>query len=67
MKNMRDVGSVIRGLKAMSHWYTFFQFWVIRFSKDIRFWAHWWTPKWHEGRGFYLTLGLGIIRIYRGY
>jgi hypothetical protein len=32
-----------------------------------RFWFHFWTPKWHEGRGPYLSVGLGIVAIYRGY
>ena len=31
------------------------------------FWAQWWTPTWHEGRGPYISIGLGIIAIYRGY
>jgi hypothetical protein len=29
--------------------------------------AAFWTPVWHEGRGPYLTLLLGICRITRGY
>jgi len=32
-----------------------------------RFWWHWRTPCWHEGRGPYITIGLGIIAFYRGY
>jgi len=32
-----------------------------------RLWAHLWTPIWHEGRGPYVSIGLGIIAIYRGY
>lgn len=32
-----------------------------------RFWLHAWTPIWHDGRGPYLSVGLGRIGIYRGY
>ena len=32
-----------------------------------RFWFNYWTPVWHEGRGPYITLGLGLIAFYRGY
>ncbi|KKM59285.1 hypothetical protein LCGC14_1548270 [marine sediment metagenome] len=31
------------------------------------FWIHLWTPKWHDGRGPYITIGLGYIRFIRGY
>lgn len=31
------------------------------------FWVNWWTPKWHEGRGPYITIGLGLFTIMRGY
>lgn len=64
---MRDWGSVLRGLKAMNHWYTVFGHWAIRFALSKKFWAQWWTPKWHDGEGPYITIGIGLIRIYRGY
>ncbi len=32
-----------------------------------RFWIHLFTPKWHEGRGFYLSIGFYFVRIFRGY
>lgn len=32
-----------------------------------RFCVECWTPVWHEGRGPYLSLGLGVVAIYRGY
>jgi hypothetical protein len=28
---------------------------------------HFWTPAWHQGRGPYLSLGLGWFAVYRGY
>lgn len=30
-------------------------------------WLHLWTPVWHDGRGPYISCGLGVIRILRGY
>ena len=36
--------------------------------KDIRrFWWSYWIPKWHNGRGHYISLGLYFIAFYRGY
>ncbi|GEM_PF-6262191 len=32
-----------------------------------RFWFNYWTPIWHDGRGPYITMGLGLIAFYRGY
>jgi len=64
---MRDFGSMLRGLLAMPKWYVVLKHWTIRFTIHGQFWAHWWTPIWHEGRGPYISLGLGPIRIYRGY
>ena len=31
------------------------------------FWADIWTPRWHGGRGPYITIGLYFIAFYRGY
>ena len=31
------------------------------------FWWNWWTPTWHKGRGPYISIGLGLFAIYRGY
>jgi len=31
------------------------------------FWWHIWKPRWHEGRGYYITIGLWLIGFYRGY
>jgi hypothetical protein len=30
-------------------------------------WFHWWTPRWHEERGPYITMGIRRLRFYRGY
>lgn len=30
-------------------------------------WFHWWTPKWHDEKGPYITIGVGRLRFYRGY
>jgi hypothetical protein len=62
---MRDIGSVIRGLKAMTNRWDIFKYWAVKPRRG--FWLHYWTPIWHKGRGPYLTWGLGIIAIYRGY
>ncbi len=70
---MRDIGSVFRGIKAIKkpyvkpepkwavHW--------LRYNKRLScsFWTIWWTPVWHEGRGPYISIGLGLFAIYRGY
>ena len=75
---MRSFGSVWRGVKAMSdksrlgagwavRWYGGHQVLWWAFGWRIRFWAHWWTPVWHEGRGPYVSIGLGVVAIYRGY
>jgi len=63
---MRKLGSVWRGLTVMKRPFAKPKpGWAIRFCKG--FWAHWWTPVWHNGRGPYLSVGLGLIAIYRGY
>ena len=30
-------------------------------------WAHLLTPIWHEGRGPYVSIGLWVVALYRGY
>lgn len=35
--------------------------------RRIAWWLCLWTPSWHEGRGPYISLGLGFIAFYRGY
>ncbi len=42
--------------------------WTVQLCpKQWRFWCDLWTPIWHRGRGPYLSLGLGPLRVYRGY
>jgi hypothetical protein len=40
--------------------------WGIRVGWLGWWWAIW-TPVWHHGRGPYLSIGLGLVAIYRGY
>lgn len=37
------------------------------FAVGWHWWWQWWTPSWHAGRGPYVSIGLGVISIYRGY
>jgi hypothetical protein len=30
-------------------------------------WWHIWVPRWHEGRGPYVSIGLWVVALYRGY
>lgn len=66
---MRDLGSVWRGLLAMKWPYVKPKpRWAINCKRcHWGFWLHYWTPVWHQGRGPYLTVGLGIVAVYRGY
>ena len=36
-------------------------------SGGPKFWCHFWTPIWHEGRGPYLSVGIGLFAFGRGY
>ncbi len=63
---MISLRSVWRGLRAMTTWREFFRHWALRWGRT-RFWLHLWTPIWHEGRGPYVSLGLGCVKVYRGY
>lgn len=63
-----DLPSAARGLRAMSSRREFFRHWSIRLvAGEPRFWLHLWTPIWHEGRGPYLTCGIGRLALLRGY
>ena len=66
MTKMLDVGSVVRGIRAMRRPYPEPKpRWKVRFTRG--WWCHLWTPVWHQGRGPYVTIGLGVLAIYRGY
>ncbi len=62
---MFDTGSFWRGMKAMT-WKHGKVNYSIKFGWK-GFWLEIWTPSWHEGRGAYITIGLGFISFYRGY
>lgn len=75
---MFDIGSGWRGIRAMHRkwwkgrpdgpgWHVMridtipFETW-----RDF-WWFHFWTPTWHKGRGPFVSIGLGVIAIARGY
>jgi hypothetical protein len=63
-----SVCSTARGVLAMRRGHTEPARWSWKWrGGDPRLWARLWTPSWHEGRGPYVSLGLGPIAIYRGY
>jgi len=75
---MRSIKSTIKGILAMRRPYPTDRLkpkWgMCRFenlgASDPRpgnWWLHYWTPIWHEGRGPYVSIGLGWFAIYRGY
>lgn len=41
--------------------------WSVELGWYRRPWCHLWTPIWHDGRGPYVSIGLGVVRICRGY
>lgn len=66
---MHDLRSFFRGIFAIKLPYAEPKpGWAIGWSKGERgFWCDYWTPAWHQGRGPYISIGLGLIAIYRGY
>jgi hypothetical protein len=62
---MRNFASFWRGIKAMRcpPWH----YCTVRLCREMGFWAIYWTPAWHEERGPYISVGLGILAFYRGY
>lgn len=64
---MRDIGSCFRGIKAIHRPFCEPKpRWGIRLL-PVKFWFIWWTPVWHKGRGPYISVGLFLVAIYRGY
>ena len=55
--------------KGLGEWKCFFVGikYSVKLTSDLKFWIHLWTPKWHMGRGPYISIGLWVIRFYRGY
>lgn len=40
--------------------------WSVKWwSKSVH--CHIWTPVWHDGNGPYITVGLYVVSIFRGY
>ena len=67
---MHSLSSVWRGIRIMHRPIPgLLQRWHIRrlHGARQRFWLHYWTPAWHEGRGPYFNIALGVIQIARGY
>ncbi len=63
-----DIGSALRGIRAIQKPYVDpVPRWAVMWLWPWGFWAELWTPRWHEGRGPYVTIGLGLLAVYRGY
>lgn len=60
-----DIGSLARGIVEMKPRREIFRRWTIRRKRG--FWCVMVTPAYHDGRGPYVSIGLGRIAIYRGY
>jgi len=63
-KRIFDLQSAWKGIKVMrlrNH-----AKWGIKLMPR-QLWFHFWTPIWHDGKGPYLSCGMWIIAIYRGY
>lgn len=61
------IKSTLRGIRATRRPYTEPRpRWSCRVGL-LGFWLDIWTPIWHEGRGPYVTIGLGLFAVYRGY
>ncbi len=61
-----NFGSVWRGIRAMRHSQAERKAgWSVRRAHG--WWVVAFTPMWEDGRGPYLSIGLAIIAIYRGY
>ncbi len=62
---MINIQSFLRGIRAMTCNHKPAG-WTVLFGR-CGFWCDLWTPTWHEGRGPYVTVGLGLVCIMRGY
>ena len=51
--------------KYMLLWGSRIQYGIFILPKDI--WIHVWLPKWCEGRGYYISIGLWLFSVQRGY
>ena len=63
---MVNLSSFWRGIMAIQKPYVELRpGWGCRWQRG--WWCHLWTPTWHRGRGPYISIGLGVFTIYRGY
>lgn len=64
-----NIRSFINGCYSVSKPLHFFkpEYWNFSFLKVKSPWLHMWTPKWHKGRGPYITIGIICFRVIRGY
>jgi hypothetical protein len=60
-----DAKSVWRGIRAMKRESKKAK-WTIAWLPR-RCWLHAWTPMWHDGKGPYVSCGIWVIAIYRGF
>lgn len=50
---MRDANSFLRGIRAMDRKRDLFHGWGVWSWRDrFAIWIHYWTPIWHDGRGY---------------
>ena len=61
---MFDFRSVWRGLRVMKLRNK--ATWSVKFMPR-RFWLHAWTPMWQDGNGPYLSCGVWLFAVYRGF
>lgn len=61
-----DLRSAWRGLRAMRPRSEILRRWFFHWQRP-EWWLIAWTPVWHKGRGPYVSLGLGLVVVMRGY
>jgi hypothetical protein len=63
-----DMRSFFKGLRHMKLRHARVNYTLQILGQNSRgWWLCLWTPVWHEGRGPYISIGLGIVRFLRGY
>jgi hypothetical protein len=70
MKPHVKIYSVLRGVAAMRKGHGKVNYGIHRtewHGWGDSFWVDAWTPIWHDGRGPYITIGIGVFAFYRGY
>lgn len=46
-------------------WGTRIKYGIAILPRDV--WIHVWLPKWCKGRGYYISVGMWLFAVYRGY